>query len=55
MSAFIMDDKTINAELLDILKRINYAFYVEGTSKALKPIMAETKAIIQKAEGRIKT
>lgn len=39
-------------ELLDLLKRINYSFYVDGTSKALRPIMSETKAAIAKAEGR---
>lgn len=37
-------------DLLDLIKRLNYAFYVDGTSKAMKPIMAETKAIIQKCE-----
>lgn len=39
-------------KLLDLVKRINYAFYVDGTSKALMPIMAETKAIIAEAEGK---
>lgn len=39
-------------ELLDLLKRINWAFYVDGTTKAVKQVMAETKGIIAKAEGR---
>jgi protein-disulfide isomerase-like protein with CxxC motif len=39
-------------ELLDIVKRINYAFYVEGNTKAMKVVMTETKAIIAKAEGK---
>lgn len=38
-------------QMLDLLKRINHAFYVDGTAKALRPIMAETKALIHKAEG----
>jgi len=32
------------AELL--IARLNHAFYVEGTSKALRPIMGETKAAL---------
>lgn len=39
-------------ELLAIVKRINWSFYVEGTTKAMKTVMAETKALIAKAEGR---
>lgn len=39
-------------QMLDLLKRINWAFYVEGTAKALKPVMAETRALIAQAEGR---
>jgi hypothetical protein len=53
---FFTDEQIVRAvncheELLDLIKRMNYAFYVYGTSKALKPIMAETKALIAKAEG----
>ena len=39
-------------ELLALMKRINEAFYVHGTHKALLPVMAETKPLIRKAEGR---
>ena len=42
----------IAPQLLDIVKRLNDAFYVGGTSKALRSIMAETKDLIRKAEGR---
>ncbi len=41
-----------HAALLDLLKRINTAFYVEGTTKALRPVMSETKPLIRRAEGR---
>ena len=40
-------------ELLELLKRINHAFYVEGTSKAMKEVMSETKKLIHKAEGEV--
>jgi hypothetical protein len=39
-------------ELLDLIKRMNYAFYADGSPKAMKAVMAETKALIAKAEGR---
>jgi hypothetical protein len=39
-------------EMLALLKRINEAFYVKGTRKALLPVMAETKPLIARAEGR---
>lgn len=42
-------------EMLSLLKRINDAFYVTNSSKALREIMAETKPLIRKAEGREKT
>lgn len=42
-----------------LLARLNYAFYAHGTSKALKPVMAETKptltairTLIAKARGK---
>ena len=38
--------------MLDLLKRINQAFYVGGTAKALRPVMAETRAAIYEAERR---
>jgi protein-disulfide isomerase-like protein with CxxC motif len=50
-AAFIVRAVNSHAELLDLVKRLNYAFYVDGTSKALKPIMAETKQAIARAEG----
>ena len=39
-------------EMLSLLKRINEAFYVKGTRKALTAVMAETKPLIAKAEAR---
>lgn len=39
-------------ELLDLIKRINYAFYVKGTRNAMIEVMAESKTLIHKAEGR---
>ena len=39
-------------DLLALIKRINTAFYVDGTAKALRPVMAETKEMIRLAEGR---
>jgi hypothetical protein len=38
-------------DLLAIVERLNYAFYVDGTAKALRPIMAETKAILARVRG----
>jgi hypothetical protein len=38
-------------ELLDFVKRLNTAFYA-GTTKEIKNIMAESKGLIHKAEGR---
>lgn len=40
-------------ELLDAIKRVRYAFYVDGTSKALRVAFEGTKEIVAKAEGRI--
>lgn len=31
---------------VDLLSRINTAFYVQGTTKALRPVMAETKPLL---------
>jgi hypothetical protein len=38
--------------VLSLLKRINHAFYVKGTRKALLEVMEETKPLIARAEGR---
>ncbi len=44
--------KTDIQELIDecesLLGRINYAFYVKGTTKALLPVMAETKPMLER-------
>ncbi len=42
----------LELEMLDLIKKLNYAFYVTGTPKAMKPLMALTKPLIQKAEGK---
>lgn len=39
-------------ELLEALKRVREAFYVDGTSKALRVAFEGTKEIVAKAEGR---
>jgi hypothetical protein len=39
-------------QMLSLLKRINEAFYINGTRKALLPVMRETKLLIARAEGR---
>ena len=39
-------------KMLDLIKRLRTAFYVDGTSKALRPVMAEAKAIVAEAEGK---
>ena len=39
-------------EMLLLLKRLNEAFYVKGTRKALMEVMKETKPLIARAEGR---
>lgn len=39
-------------DMLSPLKRINDAFYVKGTRKALLQAMKETKPLIARAEGR---
>jgi hypothetical protein len=38
--------------MLSLLKRINVAFYVKGTRKALVEVMKEAKPLIASAEGR---
>jgi hypothetical protein len=38
--------------MLSLLKRINDAFYVKGSRKALLAVMKETKPLIARAEGR---
>ncbi|MGH7070900.1 MAG: hypothetical protein ACREFO_12930 [Acetobacteraceae bacterium] len=43
---------TAAPEMLALLKRINEAFYVQGTRRALLPVMSGTKPLIAKAEGR---
>jgi hypothetical protein len=40
------------ADMLALLKRINEAFYVKGTRKALLEVMKETKPLIARVEGR---
>lgn len=39
-------------ELLTLLKEINYAFYVSGKRNAMMEVMAKTKPLIAKAEGK---
>ena len=39
-------------ELLEAIKRVRHAFYVDGTSKALRIAFEGTKEIVAKAEGR---
>lgn len=39
-------------ELLDALKRVRDAFYIKGTSKALRAAFEGTKELVAKAEGR---
>jgi hypothetical protein len=38
-------------EMLELLERINFIFYVKGTRKAMIEVMAETKPLIHKAKG----
>ena len=38
--------------LLALVKRLNTAFYADGTRKALQAVLCESKALIAKAEGR---
>lgn len=40
-------------EMLALLERINHAFYVKNSSKALREVMAETKPLLQKARGEV--
>lgn len=40
------------AEMLEALKRVRQAFYVAGTSKALRAAFAGTKELVAKAERR---
>ena len=42
----------MSPELLEALKRVREAFYVDGTSKALRVAFEGTKEIVAKAEGR---
>ena len=39
-------------ELLAALKRVRWAFYVQGSSKALREAFNGTKELVAKAEGR---
>lgn len=45
------DKDKVFDDMLALIKRLNYAFYVDGTSKALRPLMGETKDLIRTAEG----
>lgn len=40
-------------ELLEALKRVRHAFYVDGSSKALRLAFEGTKELVAEAEGRI--
>jgi hypothetical protein len=51
-AAFIVRACNAHPDMLCLLKRINEAFYVKGTRKALLEAMKETKPLIAKAEGR---
>jgi hypothetical protein len=44
--------RLVAVDMLALLKRINEAFYVKGTRKALLPVVKETKPLIARAEGR---
>ena len=39
-------------DLLEALKRVRQAFYVDGTAKALRAAFEGTKEIVSRAEGR---
>jgi hypothetical protein len=39
-------------DMLSLLKRLNEAFYVKGTRKALMEVMQETRPMIARTEGR---
>jgi len=39
-------------ELLEALKRVRHAFYVDGSSKALRAAFEGTKELVAKSEGR---
>jgi hypothetical protein len=51
-AAFIVRAVNSHEELLKLVKDLNYAFYAIGTSKAMKEVMARSKEIIAKTEGR---
>lgn len=40
-------------ELLEALKRVRHAFYVDGKAKALRAAFEGTKELVAKAEGRL--
>jgi len=40
-------------ELLEALKRVRHAFYIDGSSKALRLAFDGTKELVAEAEGRI--
>ena len=47
---FEMQEEKIT-EMLGLLKEINWAFYVDGTPKALRAVMLKTKPLIHKIQG----
>ena len=36
----------IEIKMFRLLKRLNYVFYVDGTAKAMRPLMVETKGLL---------
>ena len=51
-AAFVVRAVNSHQEMLKLIKDLNYAFYAIGTPKAMKEVMARSKEIIAKAEGR---
>lgn len=48
-----IDGMPTYSELLEALKRVRHAFYVEGNSKALRAAFKGTKELVEKAERTI--
>ena len=40
-----------HSEMLALMAEINYAFYVKGTTKALAPLIQQTKAVLATARA----
>lgn len=45
----------LEIEMFNLLKKLNYAFYVDGSAKTMRPLMAQTKPLLDKVRDEYGT